>query len=241
MFNESINYLRKSDELYKTVFIGGILTLLGFLLVPTFTVVGYVVRVLRRTSRGDEEPPVFTDVDDAIEMTVEGFKGFVVAFVYSLVPLVVAGVLVGGSIVSLIAGGGGNSGGLVGLGLGGLLLGGLVALVLGLAAAYVIPAALANFADAGSIGAGFDFDVLRPVLTSSTYARGWLVGLAVVIVGGILLSVLSIVPLLGTVLGVFVQFYFLVAAYYVIGRTWGELRDVAPVGDGDSPSEQAAV
>jgi hypothetical protein len=241
MFNESINYLRKSDELYKTVFIGGILTLLGFLLVPTFTVVGYIVRVLRRTASGDEEPPVFTDVDDAIEMTVEGFKGFIVAFAYSLVPLVIAGVLVGGSIISLIAGGSGNSGALTGLGLGGLLIGGLVAFVLGLAAAYVIPAALANFAEEGSIGAGFDFATLRPVLTSGTYARGWLVGLAVVIAGGIVLAVLNFIPLLGTVLGVFVQFYAIVAAYYVIGRTWGELRGVAPVGDGDSPNEQAVV
>jgi hypothetical protein len=223
MITESLGYLRESDESYKTVFVGGILLLVGFLVVPTFTVVGYLLRVLRRTGDGDDEAPVFADVDDAIEMTIEGLKGTVVAVVYGLVPALVAAVVVGGSLVALFAGGAGDSGSLVGLGAGGLLVGGLVTFVLGLAAAYAIPAALANVAEKGTIGAGFDIATLRDVLASGTYARGWLTGLAVVLLGAILLGVLSIVPLLGTVVGVFVQFYFLVAAYYVIGQTWEEL------------------
>jgi hypothetical protein len=240
MLSQSINYLRESEDVFKTVFVGGILLLLGFLIVPTFTVIGYLMRVLRRTSDGDDEAPTFDSVDEGIEMTVEGLKGFVVAFAYGLVPAIIGGVLVGGAVLSFIVGGAADSGGFLGLGFIGLLFGILVSIVLGLIAAYVIPAALANVAEKGTIGAGFAFGTLGSVLTSGTYAKGWLLSFAVIVLGGIVLSVLSVVPLLGTVIGVFVQFYFLVAAYYIIGHTWGEL--VTPkTGDGEAPSEQAAV
>lgn len=240
MLTESINYLRESDDVFKTVFVGGILVLVSFLLIPAFTVVGYLMRVVRRTSDGDDEAPTFESVDDGVEMTMEGLKGFVVIFVYSLIPAVVGGVLIGGAIMSFIFGGATDSGGFLGLGFLGFVLGVLLSVVLGIAAAYVIPAALSNVAQKGTIGAGFEFGVLGSVLTSGTYVRGWLLAFGVVILGGILLSVLSIVPLLGTVVGVFVQFYFLVAAYYIIGHTWGDLV-TASMPDGDAPAERPAV
>jgi hypothetical protein len=240
MITESINYLRESEDVFKTVFVGGILLLLGFLLVPTFTVVGYLLRVLRRTEAGDDEAPTFDSVDDAIEMTVDGLKGFVIAFAYGIVPALVGGVLVGGAVFSFVLGGATDSSGFLGLGFLGLVIGVLVSLVLGLIAAYIIPAALANYAHEDTIGAGFAFGTLGSVLATGTYAKGWLMSLAVVVLGGIVLSILSVVPLLGTVVGVFVQFYFLVAAYYIIGQTWEQLVTVE-MPEGDTPSEQPAV
>lgn len=235
MFTRSLTYLKDSTDAFKTVFVGGILLLLGFLVVPTVTVVGYLMRVLRRTSAGDETAPTFDDFDDVVEMTKEGIPGFVVAVAYGLVPAVIVAVVFGGAILSIVAGGSGGSDGLVGLGLGGFLLGSLLGLALGLVAAYVVPAALANVAEHGTIGAGFDVGALRPVLLSGAYATGWLTAFAVLVVGGFVAGLFNLVPPIGTVLGVFVQFYFLVAAYYVIGRTWGRTTGVAgneePVAD----------
>ncbi|ESP90221.1 DUF4013 domain-containing protein [Candidatus Halobonum tyrrellensis] len=230
MFTESLTYLRDSRDAFKTVFVGGILLVLGVFIVPTITVVGYLMRVLRRTGAGDDEAPTFDSVDDLVELTKEGLPGFVVAFVYGIVPAVVMGVVFGGALVSFVLGGSSGSDGLAGLGLslglGGLVVGSLLGVALGLLAAYVTPAAVANVADRGTIASGFAFGDLRPVLLSGAYATGWLTAFAVLVVGGVVAAMLNVVPLLGTVLGVFVQFYFLVAAYYVVGKTWARVRNV---------------
>ena len=55
MISKSITYLRHSDEVVKTVLIGGILSILNFLLIPAFVISGYLVRVLQRTlARGEK-------------------------------------------------------------------------------------------------------------------------------------------------------------------------------------------
>ncbi|ELK50823.1 hypothetical protein D320_16325, partial [Haloferax sp. BAB-2207] len=89
MISESLNYLRNGEDWVKTVLIGGVLGLLSVLIVPTFLVIGYLLRVVRATMKGDEEPPVF---DDWGEMAIDGVKGFAIAFVYALVPAIIAGV-----------------------------------------------------------------------------------------------------------------------------------------------------
>ena len=81
MISESLNYLRNGEDWVKTVLIGGVLGLLSVLIVPTFLVIGYLLRVVRATMKGDEEPPVF---DDWGEMAIDGVKGFAIAFVYAL-------------------------------------------------------------------------------------------------------------------------------------------------------------
>jgi hypothetical protein len=50
--------------------------------------------------------------------------------------------------------------------------------------------------------------------------------LGLIILGGIIVSVLSVVPVIGAVAGVFVSFYATVAAYYIIGHIWVDLRSV---------------
>ena len=76
------------------------------------------------------------------------------------------------------------------------------------------------------MSAGFDFGALRPVLLSGTYATGWLMALGIIVLGGIVASVLGIIPVIGALAGVFVGFYAMVAAYYIIGYTWANLRPV---------------
>ena len=220
MVSDSITYLRNSDELAKTILIGGVLSILSVLLVPAFVVSGYLVRVLRSAIDGEATAPAFGEWG---ELFVDGLKAFVIAFVYGLVPMIAAFVLVGGSLVATFSteSGAGLLGGV------GLLFGLAVSVVLGLAAWYLIPAATANFATTGRLSAGFDVGALRPVVTSRSYATGWLLALGVVVLAAVVAGVLNAVPVLGTIVGVFVSFAASVVAYHVIGRTWADLQPIA--------------
>jgi hypothetical protein len=218
MLMEALEYPRRSEKVLETVLIGGVLTLLSFLLVPLVFLAGYLIRVLDRTAHGDEEPPVF---DDWRELGVDGLKALAVGIVYGLVPAVVVGVLV---LISGLGFMGGDA--MATLGFLGLLVSFLAGIVLTLAVAYLAPAALANVAEHRTIGAGFDLAELKPVWTSATYATGWLWALAVIFVGIVVAGVIGMVPVLGQIAGAFVGFYAGVAAYSIIGRTWGELHPI---------------
>lgn len=221
MLSEALEYPRARDDWLKTILIGGVLTLFSWLVVPAILVAGYIVRVLRSTMAGEETPPVFDDWGDLFG---DGLRATVIGLVYGLIPgLVFAVVAVFGGLLAS-----GDSGLLTGLGGLTILLGGLVALILGLAAAYVLPAALANFAETGRMSAGFSWSTLRPVLFNSVYATAWATGFAIVLVAGIVSSVLNVVPFLGVVVGAFVGFFAAVAAYYVIGTTWADLHPAEP-------------
>jgi hypothetical protein len=125
------------------------------------------------------------------------------------------------------------------------LVSALVALVLSLALAYVLPAVLANFAHEGTIGSGFDFAVIRQVVTDGEYARGWLYAFAIIFGVGIAVSVVNVIPLLGQlitfVLGPFAFFYAAVAAYYIIGKTFADVQTLDVREDSEMPDEQPVV
>jgi hypothetical protein len=120
------------------------------------------------------------------------------------------------------------------------VLGGLVWLALSVFVAYLLPAALANFAETRSMSAAFDVGALKPVWFSRTYAVGWVTMMLVALIGGIVIAVLNIVPLLGTVAAAFVGFYVGVAAYAVLGRTWTAVP-FAPRRDQERLNERAEI
>ena len=239
MISESLDYLRNSDDAVRTVVIGGVLGFLSFLLIPTFFVVGYLLRVIRAAGAGDEQAPVF---DDWGEMGIEGLKAFAVAVVWSLIPVVIAGVLVSVGVLGVAS----NNSGLGAVGFLLLLVSALVTLVLSLALAYVLPAVLANVAHEGTVGSGFDFTTIRQVVTDREYARGWVYAFAVILGVAVVVGVINVIPLLGQlitfVLGPFAFFYASVAAYYIIGKTFAEVQTL-DVRDEDSemPGEQPVV
>lgn len=100
----------------------------------------------------------------------------------------------------------------------------LLWLGLSLLAAYAVPAALANFAEKRTFGAGFEIETMRRVLLDKTYATGWLMAFLVIIGGSVVSSLLNVIPILGFIAGAFVGFYTLVAAYYIIGHTWANIE-----------------
>jgi hypothetical protein len=213
MLGDALSFPRQSDDWLPTLLIGGVLSILGFLIVPIFIVQGYYVRVLRAVARGDDTVPSFTDWGDLI---VDGVKLFVIILVYGL--LLVVPVLV---ILTVAGVGGYAAGGGVGAALAGgvAIIGGLVVLALALVVAYITPAAAANFAVEGRFGAAFDFSTVFGAAFTSDYAMAWLLALVVGIVGGLVGGALTFL-----IVGIFVLFYVQVSTFYLFGRGFAEGR-----------------
>lgn len=204
----AVNYPREGEEAWKTVAIGAVLSLLGFLLVPAVFVAGYLLRVLR-ASMDDERVPVFDEWGD---MFVEGLKAVAVIIVYTIVPtliLTVSGVALAGAAF----GDGAGSAVLALAALLGFLIGGVLLLAL----AYVLPVALANLASTERLGSAFAVGGMRATLTSRDYAVAWLLALLVTVVAGVIAGTVSLVPL-GFIVALPVQFYATVVAFHLYGR-----------------------
>lgn len=230
MIEASLNYLRNGDDALVTTLIGGVLLLASPLLIPAVAVLGYVVRVLRRTADGDDEPPAF---DAWGSLLVDGAKAFAVTFAYALFPLAVLVAAAAVGVGSAVAGSG--DGGLAALSVA------FVALAASLAGLYLTPAAIAAVADSGRVRDGFAARALWTVVAGRAYARGWLAAAAVVLAGALVIELFSLVPILGTVAGFVVQFYALVAAAAIIGRTLADSRPVAADAVRPEPAERPAT
>lgn len=232
MLEEAINYPRNSDDAVKTILIGGVLTLFSVFLVPVFLVLGYYGRVLRAAEADEEEPPVFDEWGD---LFVDGLKLFAIGFVYLLIPGIVLAASVGSIVVAAFTG----SDAAIASALGGAFLGFSVASLLFLVAWYIVPAAMANYVRTDRVVSAFALGELKPVLLSGDYAVSWLLALGVFLAAGIVGGVLNIVPLVGAIVAVFVNFYAAVVAFYLYGHAFDDA--VAPEHDQESPVGQSAA
>ena len=227
-FEDAINYPRNSEDPLPTVLIGGLLTLLGFLVIPIVLVLGYLMQVLRTTLADESEPPTFENWG---ELFRDGMYALVVGFVYLIVPAVVFGVSVGGIVLEAALTGD------VGFGtIAGSLAGFFLAAVLALVAWYVLPAALANVVATGHISSGFAFGEIRPVIFTERYAVAWLLALGLFVAGSIVVGILDVIPPLGFIVGGFVFFYLDVVAFRLYGRAYAEAGITEPAPE--SPAGQ---
>lgn len=232
MLGGSLSYPKRGEEWVKTVVIGGALSFVAaFIFVTILPVQGYFVRVLRSAANDEHEPPVF---DDWESLFVDGIKMFAIQLAYVLVPFVlfvIAAFLTAGGAISASEGSGLGAG--VGL-FGGLLL--LVSVVVGLLAAYLAPAALANFAYTDDLGAAFDFGTVRRVAFTSDYFVALLLAFVVGITLGLIAAVLTFL-----IVGVFLSFYVQVSIYYLIGRGYAKGLDLEPGGPAGAEAGTAAT
>lgn len=199
--DEAVRYPTRSDSWIKTVLIGGVLIFLGFLLVPLFLVYGYIVRSIGAVLADDPSPPEF---DEWGELFVDGALAWIISIVYLLVPLLVAGFTIGGSIAAVATGS--EIGAAAGA--GGLLVGLTISTILSLAFGYLAVVAVVNFAREGQFGAAFDLDVIKTVALDRDYAIAWLVSVGVFLIAG----VVSSIPFVGWIITPFVSFYAAIVA-----------------------------
>lgn len=214
--NEAIRYPTHRDEWYRTIIIGGVLSIFSFLIIPILIVYGYLIRVIRARLDGKTTPPVF---DEWAELLVDGVKMAIIGIVYLLIPALVAGLTIGGALLAFFTGTEtGAAAGMLGLA-GGFFLSSILAIIFG----YVAVAAIVNFARTADIGAAFDFGTLKPILFHSDYAIAWLTAVVVMIVAGIIGGIISVIPILGFIIAAFVYFY----AQVVAAGIWADGFDDA--------------
>lgn len=142
--------------------VGSALLLAGFLIpiVPALFALGYAMQVMRRTTEG--EPPTMHDWSDWGGMLREGFRFWVVSFVYLLPGLVVMLVGVGvyfASVFGVAIGGNESDAAVMAvlLSLATMFISLAVGTVLMVAGSIPMPAVLAHVVAEDSLGAAFRF------------------------------------------------------------------------------------
>jgi len=248
MFETAIRYLAEGDGV-ETILIGGLLTLLAWLLLPAVLVAGYFQRVFAATNAG-EPAPSFGDWGDLFG---EGSRAIAVALAYLAVPIVLLGAVLASLLVFSVetttvvdSGVPADPGTVVepaasaGPGLltvavvfGGLALAG----VTGLLAWYVLPAALARLAVDGRLVAAFEFRELAGIVSTGPYATGWLLALVVLVVDGAVVGALASIPIVGWGVAPFAVFYLNAVAVALYGQGYRDAtRREGRTADGERPT-----
>jgi hypothetical protein len=233
----ALNYPKNCPSaLGNPLFVGAVLNVLAYFLVPMVVLTGYAVETFRRTLAGDPEPPKFADLR---RLLVDGLKGSVVAGAYLVVPVLVLTVAYGLALPrqTPLGPAGRFDTGVFALGL-------LVALPLLLVASYLLPAAFAGLARTDRLGAAFAPGTLLRVAVDATYFVGWLKAAAVYLLYFVILGVLTVllvVPIVGWLAFALIvpvlQFYIPVAMIHVYGRAYATALDL----DADGRATGAAT
>jgi len=209
---------------FLTFGIGAVLlpfAVIGAVLISA-AVLGYVIEVMRRTIRGDDTPPRFSDVGELVK---DGLYGTAIGFIYQL-PLIVLGgvmatlmfVMYGASAFfeSDAAFAGTTILFFLGFGLGSLFL-----VVYSLGVGYLLPASLCAYAHRGTISAAFDYDRIKRVALSKEYAVAFVVALGINLVASQVMQFLMIV-----LVGFFLQFYVAVVYGRIISEGYADALDL---------------
>lgn len=212
MLEDGLSYPMQGDSWIAQMLIGGVLLVFFFLLIPVFAFNGYLLRVIGTTVEGESEPPAW---DDWGGLIIDGIKFSIVGLVYSIVPIVaIFGI---GSVLLGLGGAAGNSGGGIIAGFG--LMTFLLLIPVLFLVYYIVPAALANMAVEGSLGAAFDFSLLKNVVLTSDYFIAVLMPIVVGIITNIISNILA-VTVIGLVLVPFVTYYGQVAVFRMFGTAF---------------------
>lgn len=194
--------------------VGSALVLGNFVVpvIPSFFVLGYVLEIMRRVIHGEE--PSLPAWDNPGKIFVDGVKGFVAALVYLLPGMVfVIGSYALYILVSLRLQENGPIfllTGLLFLFLAGLFLG-LVLLTLG---SIPLPAAIANLAAKGNIGAAFEISEWWAVIKANPwgYLGAWAVSAGIGYIG----YWLSVLPYYTIILCCFVPLIWAPVFFYIL-------------------------
>lgn len=223
MLREALAFPRGREGATRDLVVGGLLVFTSVLVFPALMVAGYLLQVMAVGARGRDRLPTF---DSLGRLLLDGLRAVVVVFTYGVFPLVL---LVGGvAITAFVAI---PEPALVELQQGAfraavpmvtheqLALVGGVAFLLVLAVAVLVlhlPAALVALGTQGRLDAAFQTQALWAVVNTTAYLKGLVLALVVAAVG-----MAVAVPLSVVLVGFFLQFYVLVVAAFVLGRSVG--------------------
>lgn len=220
MLEDGLSYPLRGDSALARIFIGGILGIFAFLIVPGIVLFGYLIRVLEYSARDEDEPPAFENWSGLL---ADGLKGTVVSIIYGILPflfLLFAGGLTGAGITSNAQSTGGI---LAAVGMLGLL----VSFIVFFSLYYLIPAALSNMVLEDRFSAAFAFGALKRPLLSLDYFIAWLLPFVIAFLVNMVSIMIVIFTFgLGALVIPFIQFYFQVTVFYMFGRAFGSAVNI---------------
>lgn len=226
MLSEALEFPRADDDWLKTVLIGGVLSFLGFLIIPAIIVNGYLLRVLRAGVEGERTPPKFEEWGDLL---VDGILLWIVQLVYVGIPaFIMFVVVVSFAVIATVTTSTGADPSGSALAAGGIVTL-LVMLAVGLlllVAAYLLPAALANFARTGEFTAAFHLGTVARAAFSVDYFVAMVLVIAVSLVLGFIGGLLVLV-----LVGIFVLFYLQVVVFHLFGQGFAGGLDLEPTAE----------
>lgn len=196
----AIFFPTNQDGWKKTLLIGGLLTLGGFLFVPWLFVQGYVVRVVRTSVMGERSPPKFGRWG---ELLLDGAKLFVIQLVYGLV---LVGVVLIGLLITVILEWATGAEFLTMVGI-------LVITIAAVLVYYLELVATVSFAAQDDISAAFELGTLTSIGFSLPFFVAALIAGVVGFALGTISSMLTIL-----VVGIFGLFYTHIVVFYMLGQ-----------------------
>jgi hypothetical protein len=209
-FGIAFSYMFKDSDWFKKMVIAGLLLLIPLL--GQLVVLGWALSITRRVIEHDPLPLPSVDFGNDLG---RGFSAFVIALVYSLPVILLAGFL---GVVDAVA---------TSLTDGEIVMymmaflsicTGLFSLIYGLLLAVMLPAAYGNFAARGALSAAFNF---REVFCLVKNAPGAYV---MVVLGALVVGFVAPLGVIACIIGVIVT---MVYAQAVMGHLYGQAYKVA--------------
>lgn len=203
----AVGFVFEDQDWLKKVLIGGVL-----MLIPIFgqlLAVGYGLEIARRVVKGDPQP--LPEWDEWGTKLVEGLMSSVIGFVWGL-PLII--VISCFSLLIVPLSESGDQAGVLTTLLSVCI--GLVALVYGLALAFITPAAVMNYVVTGEVGAAFRFGEIFGMVKANPGAF-----LMVLLVSVIVTPLIGLVGSIALGCGaLFTSFYGMLVMYHAYGQAY---------------------
>ncbi len=192
---------------------------------------GYLVQLARNVIMGSPTP--LPEWEHWGERMIDGFKAWLIAFVYSLPATIIAAAFSFPAILSSIrdSARGVNSSGATaaatGLSYGGSCLAWIVGIIVGL----FVPIAIGRYAATSNFGEAFQFGAIF-----NTLRQHFVTYLIITLLGGIVLSIITGLGFIAICIGVgFTWFYSQLVLYHLYGQAQRQAQGNVPSGYGQPP------
>ncbi len=198
--NKAFRFVFDDKQWISKLLIGVLMTLTGFLIVPALILQGYLVKIIRQVRDGqDNELPEWSDYGDLLRDGFYVTVGQLIWFLPLIILLLIVGVTTGG-FSSMVEGS--DASALIATGGGLLML--CLGLLLVVAALFLTPALLIQYAIKGEFGALFRFGEIRDLIRNNMadILIVFLVSLVASFVISLVFGVLAIIPCLGWIAAV---------------------------------------
>jgi len=214
-FGQAFSFAFQDQEWMKKLGLAGVILLIP--IVGWLAVSGWMIEITRRVIRREGE--LLPDWSNFGKYIVDGLLLMIIGFIYTLPTNIINGIMQGANIfLQTTLQNGDSSDAMLPIITGVLICGGCAAFILAILAAFIIPAAYANFAVKGSFGAAFSFGEIFGLIKAAPGAY------VLVLLGSILAGFIGMLGIIACIIGVI---FTLAYASAIMGNLYGQAYNAA--------------